>query len=48
MWTGAGCLAITVLFRFISLPLIENRMLARRPDYKRRIETTPVLIPRFR
>ncbi len=48
MWTGAGCLAITLLFRFISLPLIENRMLARRPDYKRRIETTPVLIPRFR
>ncbi len=46
MWTGAGALAITLLFRFISLPLIDNRMLARRPDYKRRMETTPALIPR--
>jgi len=47
-WTGAGALAITLLFRFISLPLIENRMLARRPDYKRRIETTNALLPRLR
>jgi steroid 5-alpha reductase family enzyme len=47
-WTGAGALAITLLFRFISLPLIENRMLERRPDFKRRIETVPVLIPRLR
>jgi steroid 5-alpha reductase family enzyme len=48
LWAGAGALAITLLFRFISLPLIENRMLASRPDYKRRVETTPALIPRFR
>jgi steroid 5-alpha reductase family enzyme len=46
-WTGAGAVAITLLFRLASLPLIENRMLARRPDYKRRIEEVPVLIPRL-
>jgi steroid 5-alpha reductase family enzyme len=46
-WTGAGAVAITLLFRFASLPLIEKRMLARRPDYKRRVETTPALLPRF-
>jgi steroid 5-alpha reductase family enzyme len=47
-WTGAGAVAITALFRFASLPLIDNRMLARRPDYKARMETTNALLPRFR
>jgi steroid 5-alpha reductase family enzyme len=45
MWTGAGALAITLLFRFISLKLIDDRMLARRPDYKTRMETLPALLP---
>jgi steroid 5-alpha reductase family enzyme len=47
-WAGAGAVAITLLFRFISLKLIDDRMLARRPDYKKRIETLPALIPRLR
>ena len=47
-WTGAGALSITVLFRVASLKLIDDRMLARRPDYKRRMETTNALIPKFR
>ena len=42
---GAGALSITLLFRFISLKLIDDRMLARRPDYKRRMETLPALLP---
>lgn len=42
---GAGALSITLLFRFVSLKLIDDRMLARRPDYKRRMETMPALLP---
>lgn len=42
---GTGALAITLLFRFISLKLIDDRMLARRPDYRRRMETLPALLP---
>ena len=32
-WSGVGALAITLMFRFISLPMMERRMLARRPAY---------------
>jgi steroid 5-alpha reductase family enzyme len=46
-WTLVGPVSISVLFYAASLPMIENRMLARRPDYARRIATTPLLIPRF-
>ena len=45
-WTGAGALAISLLFNFISVDLIDTRMLARRPDYKHRMETVPALLPR--
>jgi steroid 5-alpha reductase family enzyme len=47
-WTGIGALSITLLFRFASLPMIERRMLERRPGYAQRVESTPVLIPRLR
>ena len=47
-WTGVGAVSITLLFRFVSLPMIEGRMLERRPGYAQRVETTPVLIPRLR
>jgi steroid 5-alpha reductase family enzyme len=46
-WTGAGAVAITLLFRFVSLKLIDDRMLAHRPEYKTRLENTPALLPRF-
>ena len=46
-WAGSGALAITLLFRFISLKLVDDRMLARRPDYKARMETVPALLPRL-
>lgn len=45
-WTGVGALAITLLFRFASLPMIENRMLERRPDFKAAQQEIPMLIPR--
>ncbi|MCH7868984.1 MAG: DUF1295 domain-containing protein [Myxococcales bacterium] len=47
-WTGAGAVSITLLFRFVSLKLIDDRMLARRPDYKIRMETVPALLPGLR
>ena len=47
-WTGVGALSITLLFRFVSLPMIEGRMLERRPGHAQRAETTPLLIPRLR
>jgi steroid 5-alpha reductase family enzyme len=47
-WTGVGAVSITLLFRFVSLPMIEGRMLERRPTYARRVDTTPLLIPRLR
>ncbi|HKJ25551.1 MAG TPA: DUF1295 domain-containing protein [Myxococcota bacterium] len=45
-WTAVGPLAITAMFRFASLPMIETRMLERRPErfaaYQRR---TPMVLP---
>ncbi len=46
-WTGAGAVAITLLFRFVSLKLIDDRMVARRPNYKTRLEQVPALLPRL-
>jgi steroid 5-alpha reductase family enzyme len=47
-WTIAGPVSISVLFRFVSLPMIETRMLERRPGYAQRAANTPLLIPRLR
>jgi steroid 5-alpha reductase family enzyme len=46
-WACAGAVSITLLFRFVSLGLIDRRMLERRPAYARRLQTTPALIPRL-
>jgi steroid 5-alpha reductase family enzyme len=47
-WTGVGALAITLMFRFVSLRLIEDRMLARRPGFANRMRTTSAIVPWFR
>jgi steroid 5-alpha reductase family enzyme len=44
-WTAIGPLAITGMFYFISLPLIEIHMLEARPDYKAYAERTNLVIP---
>jgi steroid 5-alpha reductase family enzyme len=44
-WTMIGPLSITALFVFISIPMIEKRLLARKPEYAGYIQTTPALIP---
>ncbi len=44
-WTALGPLSITLLFVFISLPLIEKRHLARRPGYAEHQKRVSVLVP---
>jgi len=44
-WQGAGALAMTALFLFISIPMIDKRMLAKRPHYKERMKKVSALFP---
>lgn len=44
-WLLIGPLAMTALFVFISVPLIDRRMLRRRPGYADRIRKVSALIP---
>ncbi len=46
-WTGVGALSITLMFRVVSLPMIEARMLARRPHFAAHAAGTPMVIPWF-
>jgi len=45
-WAWLGVAAIVLMFRFASLPMIEKRMLARRPGYAERQRRVALLIPR--
>ncbi len=47
-WAIVGPLAITLMFRFISLPMIETRMRERRPDFEVHARRTSMVIPWFR
>ncbi len=44
-WTGLGALAITLMFVFISIPLIERYSLKRRIDYREYRQQVPFLLP---
>ncbi len=46
-WTIVGPIAMTLLFNFISIPMIEKRMLKRREDYQQVVATVPRWIPWF-
>lgn len=46
-WTGIGALANTLLFAFISIPLMEKRQLLNKPEYAEYMGKTAVLIPSF-
>lgn len=45
-WMAAGALVMTALFHFASLPLLENRMAARRPGWEAHCRRVPRLVPR--
>jgi steroid 5-alpha reductase family enzyme len=42
--TVVGALAMTALFRFISIPMMEQRNLAKRPSYAETMRTTSMLL----
>lgn len=44
-WAIAGPLAMTAMFLFVSIPLLEKRSLARRSNYQEVIDETSMLIP---
>lgn len=46
-WTIIGAISMTVLFHFISIPMIEKRHLERKKDYKEVMEKVPRWIPWF-
>jgi steroid 5-alpha reductase family enzyme len=46
-WAGGGALAITLLFVFVSVPLLDKRSLERRPEYAEHMKRLPALFPRL-
>ncbi len=44
-WTVIGPLGMAAMFRFVSIPMIEARMLARRPAYADVLADIPMLLP---
>jgi steroid 5-alpha reductase family enzyme len=47
-WQVIGVASMAVMFRFTSIPMMEQRSLARRPGYQQVIDTVPMLLPRLR
>jgi steroid 5-alpha reductase family enzyme len=45
-WTGVGAISITLMFRFVSLPMIEERMRERRPGFESWAARSSLVIPR--
>jgi steroid 5-alpha reductase family enzyme len=46
-WVVVGPVAMTVLFIFISIPMMDKRNLERKPGYKEHIRKVPALFPWF-
>jgi steroid 5-alpha reductase family enzyme len=44
-WTAIGPVTITLMFRLVSLPMMEERMTSRRPGYALHAARTPLVIP---
>ncbi len=44
-WTAAGPLAITLMFRFISLPMMEQRMVAKRSAFAQYQQRSSLVVP---
>ena len=47
-WTAAGFMAMYAMFRFISIPMMDERMLKKRPKYAALMNTVSQLVPWFR
>ncbi|MFO0589150.1 MAG: DUF1295 domain-containing protein [Polyangiaceae bacterium] len=46
-WTGAGAVAITALFVFASIPMLDRRSLKGRPEYAEHMKRVSALVPWF-
>lgn len=46
-WVGIGALAITLLFVFVSIPMLDRRSAARRPAYAEHMKRVSALVPWF-
>lgn len=46
-WTVAGFISMVILFKFISIPLMEKRNIDRKPGYREYIKKVPALLPRI-
>jgi steroid 5-alpha reductase family enzyme len=46
-WTLAGPLAITAMFRWASIPMLDERSVERRPGYTEHMQRVPALVPRI-
>jgi steroid 5-alpha reductase family enzyme len=44
-WTVAGPVAITLMFVFISVPMMDRHLLEGRPGYAKRLRAVPALLP---
>jgi steroid 5-alpha reductase family enzyme len=44
-WTGIGALLVNILFVYVSVPLMDNRSIERRPGYEQYIKETSAIIP---
>jgi len=47
-WTLTGPAAVTALFLFVSIPMMEKRQLSAKPGYREYMKATGMLIPRVR
>jgi steroid 5-alpha reductase family enzyme len=47
MWTVIGFISMVILFKFISIPLMEKRNIARKEGYLEYIKKVPPLFPRL-
>ena len=47
LWTGAGFVAMVILFRFISIPMMEKRLLSRKKGYMEYMKSVPMLMPKI-
>jgi steroid 5-alpha reductase family enzyme len=45
LWTVIGPIIVTLLFIFLSIPMMEKRELKRKPDYREYRKDTPPLVP---
>jgi steroid 5-alpha reductase family enzyme len=45
LWTCAGALAMTAMFVFVSVPLLDERSAARRPGYRDHMRRVSAIVP---